>query len=126
MGIKPGRRTIPVPNSGVRITAVPNTDGPTAGFGAGVIVPVGAGVFVVVTTITRRGKPITRAILQPVKERSIIRQPVPGLGLSLMLTSPSLTHMTIRFVTKVQGSFIRAELLRIMEDQNIDLSLIHI
>ena len=84
MGIKHGKRTTPVLNSGEKIIPVPNTDGPTAGFGAEGIVPAGAGVSVVVTIIIRREKPITRPILQLVKERSIIRQRVQGPELSLI------------------------------------------
>ena len=120
MGIKPGRRTTPVPNSGVRITAVPNTERPTAGFGAGAIVPDEAGVSAEATTGIRRGKLITRVIPQLVKERSIIRRRVRGPGVSLISISLSLTPMTIKFVTRGQGLFIRADLLRIMEGQNID------
>ena len=84
MGIKPGRRTTPVLNSGQKIIVVPNTERPTAGFGVGVIVQAGAGVFVKGTTTIRRGNSMTRPTHQPVRELSITRPHVRELLVNLI------------------------------------------
>ena len=107
MGIKPGRRTTPVPSNGGRITVVLNTDGPTAGFGGEGTVPAEAGVSVGDTIIIKREKLITKVTLQLVQERSITRPLVRGPGVNLILISPLPTMAQTSFAIKGPDLFTR-------------------